>query len=73
MRESGYDAEKLQLCLDAAIAEAASPDPISKPAAGGQDGKTASPADSTLTGGQSCGRFGGRDWRSGCGMSMTSC
>ena len=31
VRESGDDAEKLQLCVDAAIAEAALPGPSSKP------------------------------------------
>jgi hypothetical protein len=42
VRESGYDALKLQFCVDAAIAEAASPHAINKPAAGGQIDKTAS-------------------------------
>jgi hypothetical protein len=43
VRESGYDAEKLRLCVDAAIAEAASPDPNTRPSAAGQVGKTTSP------------------------------
>jgi hypothetical protein len=36
MNEDGYDAEKLQTCLDAAIAEAATANPIGKTAAGSQ-------------------------------------
>jgi hypothetical protein len=44
VRESGNDDLKLQFCVDAAIAEAASPYPISKPAAAGQINKTANPS-----------------------------
>jgi hypothetical protein len=44
VRESGYDAAKLQFCVDAAIAEAASPFPISKPSAARQLNKTTSPS-----------------------------
>jgi len=39
-RETGYDAEKLRLCLDAAIAEAASPQTSSKPTERGQGATT---------------------------------
>ena len=41
-KQGSYDAERLQLCLDAAIAEAAAPDPSGKPADGGQGGRTSS-------------------------------
>ena len=43
VRESGYDAEKLHFCVDAAIAEATSPYPNSKPAAAGHINHTTSP------------------------------
>jgi hypothetical protein len=43
LRETGYDALKLQFCVNAAIAEAASPYPNSKPAGAGQINKTTSP------------------------------
>jgi hypothetical protein len=43
VRERGHETEKLRFCLDAAIDEAASADPTTKPGAAGTVGKTTSP------------------------------